>query len=855
MSENEDQPMEDANVQEEGNSKKHRASLKWFSFSETPPYLNCRLCSSMYEDAVRLPCCKNINACRACAESHLASNAKCWGANCEKEAKVEDLVDNFYLVEKVEKRKQKEVKFKEDLKTGEILKCCVCQEICKRGVVLPCCGEAACRGCAVKKITVKRGCWLEGCEKTGVSGEDLINDELLRSAIDRFKKEGVVDEDQAAELVWNKYKKKPKKRTKKKKKTSPKDKVAKENPSIELHISGIPDGTSKEDIAEAFAQFVGQSTSEVTQQENLKTATLACKQLKVINSILEQKDSIKIGDHSVKIELSEANKCDDLRLFLTGMALDTTEEDFKDFLEKYGNVKKLKMITSNNKSNLYAFVEFEAGLSVRKLVNENSVELNGEKIMVSINSIKHQTAKSIKAAVFHPMVGFKGMFLKKDEGAILELLEQFGKIEESKFFTKELDMIPANTGKLTGKERKKIMSRGEIKYKKQNSAINAISKEQIVHEGHTIFISHVAGTGSEVFKKRLAEKLAAKLKEKKASEMLHPMIEIKGIFLKKDENAILNLLEQFGKIEESKFFTRDLDKIPANAGELTGKERKRIVSRAVMRYKKQNPAITAISKEQVIHEGHTIFISHKSGTGSEAFKTKLAEKMASKLQEKETMKKVNKAMKRDSRGMGQSDFGNMAQSNLEMMMRQKMNQMMQQSSYSSGYGAYNPKYGRASGGMDSNGGGWRNDEESGGMWSRRDGGMSQNGGGMGQNGGGMSQNGGGIDMRRPSNFNQDFTSVTGMSGAKKNKHNMFDSGMSSRMGTDFDLGSSSSMSNMRGMSGGGAGFASGYGMGGGSGQGGYGFGLNYGMGVGAGGVRRGWFSQEMNPVPRKIRKY
>jgi len=967
MSGNQDEPMEDTNVQDETNNQKDeitamdenlsRRKANILRYRQLPKFLTCQVCSSMYQAAVRMPCCKK-NACRACAESHIAANNVCWNQTCGKEVLVGDLLENFALMRNVEKKAESQAKFREGLKTGAVLRCCVCQEICKRGVILPCCGTAVCRGCAVKKITVKRGCWVEGCETIGVTGEELINDELLRSAIDNYMKEGVVDEEQAIELILNKNKKRFKKKTKKtnKRKKGDMNIEKKQVSPIELYIEGIPEGTSKEDIKEVFATISsltteknGSSILEVTQDEKLKTATIACKHVRTANSILEQKDTIKIGESSLKITLSKANKCDDLRLYLTGMASDTTEEELKDFLEKYGSVKKLKMDSHKNDfSRLYAIVEFEEGLSLRKIVNENCTELNGHKIVVSLKylrsiyrllNVKNQETAEPKTAPPPPMVNIKGIFLKKDEDSILKLLEQFGKIEESKFFTKDLENIPSNAEKLTGKERKKIASRAEIRYKTNKSAINAISREQLIHEGHTLFIthvnetgstefksklagklataklalekqaamqpmvriqgiflkkdegailkllekfgkieeskffirdleeipanaeeltgkerkkitstasiryktqksvitaickkqltheghtlfiSHVNGTGSEEFKTKLVEKLAtAKLAMEKLAAM-QPMVGVQGIFLKKDEGAILKLLEKFGKIEDSKFFMRDLEEIPSNAKTLTGKERKKLASRAVIRYKKQNPAITAICTKQFVHEGHTILISHLNGSGSEAFKTKLAEKMSeTKTKPPGDLRSVagfNTAIKRDSRGMWQ----NMAQPqpSLEIRMRQKMNQMMQQwptTGYTSGYGAYNPMYGGGAGAM------------------------GQNGGGNGQIGGGMGLNGGGSSI-----FNNDFTSVTGMKGAKKgkfpNKPSRFDSGMSSqRMGTDFNLGSSSSMSSRRA-----TGYVAGYGMGGAYG-GGYGMGGGQeGFGSRQGGLGGGWFSQ------------
>merc|ERR1711997_1156946 len=72
-------------------------------------------------------------------------------------------------------------------------KCSVCEEICKRAVSMSCCGKAACRACAVKKLTAKRECWIESCSAIGKSSDELENDDLVREAIEHFKKHGEMD--------------------------------------------------------------------------------------------------------------------------------------------------------------------------------------------------------------------------------------------------------------------------------------------------------------------------------------------------------------------------------------------------------------------------------------------------------------------------------------------------------------------------------------------------------------------------------------------------------------------------------------------------------------------------------------
>jgi len=160
----------------------------------------CSICKEMCKRASKMKCCgkKAGSACRACAIKHVTGNRKCW--NCGTSANTSDVINDEELRAKVDKHHKDNKAFMEGLSTGELLKCVVCQEICKRGVTMPCCGVAACRGCATKKITGSRGCWMECCGQAGVKTEELVNDMVLREAIDGFKKDGVVNEELAREI-------------------------------------------------------------------------------------------------------------------------------------------------------------------------------------------------------------------------------------------------------------------------------------------------------------------------------------------------------------------------------------------------------------------------------------------------------------------------------------------------------------------------------------------------------------------------------------------------------------------------------------------------------------------------------
>jgi len=74
----------------------------------------------------------------------------------------------------------------------EIL-CGICDEVCKRGTRVKCCGAKACRACAVLKIVKEKKCWDEDCAKK-IGKDHLFNDLNLRKAIEHFNKNGKLTE-------------------------------------------------------------------------------------------------------------------------------------------------------------------------------------------------------------------------------------------------------------------------------------------------------------------------------------------------------------------------------------------------------------------------------------------------------------------------------------------------------------------------------------------------------------------------------------------------------------------------------------------------------------------------------------
>lgn len=183
-----------------------------------PAYVRCRVCSEVYKRAVKTPCC-GYRACRACAVKQATKIKKCWNKKCEKPLATTELENDEEQRAKVEKYQERQKKWEEGLKSGDLLKCSVCEEICKRGVSMSCCGTAACRGCAVKKLTAKRECWIETCSAIGISSDKLENDELLRTAIEHFKETGEMDLGHAKKISANRAKLNPLKKSIKKNKS------------------------------------------------------------------------------------------------------------------------------------------------------------------------------------------------------------------------------------------------------------------------------------------------------------------------------------------------------------------------------------------------------------------------------------------------------------------------------------------------------------------------------------------------------------------------------------------------------------------------------------------------------------
>jgi len=86
-------------------------------------------------------------------------------------------------------------------RTISLISCSLCKEICRRAVVLDCCGmnSLSCRSCAVKKITADRSCWICGRQDVSLD-KDVINCQQLREACEEFRDRGKLSDDIMEEL-------------------------------------------------------------------------------------------------------------------------------------------------------------------------------------------------------------------------------------------------------------------------------------------------------------------------------------------------------------------------------------------------------------------------------------------------------------------------------------------------------------------------------------------------------------------------------------------------------------------------------------------------------------------------------
>jgi len=72
------------------------------------------------------------------------------------------------------------------------LQCCLCGNLCRKGMRVACSSTAVCWGCAVKKITSTHVCWQCG-QKNITTDNHLVRDQMLRSFVEQFVSTGKID--------------------------------------------------------------------------------------------------------------------------------------------------------------------------------------------------------------------------------------------------------------------------------------------------------------------------------------------------------------------------------------------------------------------------------------------------------------------------------------------------------------------------------------------------------------------------------------------------------------------------------------------------------------------------------------
>jgi len=72
------------------------------------------------------------------------------------------------------------------------LQCCLCGNLCRKGMRVACSSTAVCWGCAVKKITSTHVCWQ--CGQPNITTDShLVRDQVLRSFVEQFVRTGKLD--------------------------------------------------------------------------------------------------------------------------------------------------------------------------------------------------------------------------------------------------------------------------------------------------------------------------------------------------------------------------------------------------------------------------------------------------------------------------------------------------------------------------------------------------------------------------------------------------------------------------------------------------------------------------------------
>jgi len=489
---------------------------------------------------------------------------------------------------KIEKCEKKKIQYEEDLVTGKFVKCCLCEAICKRGVTMPCCGSAACRGCAVKKITVKRGCWIEDCGKPGVTSEELVNDEELREAVKYFQENGTLTNDLVRSMM--------EKKNLLRKKSKGKILIAKKNlpgkPQFTLLIANIPRGTNPEELNDFLGKFGNVSGVEI-KNENITTTLITVETVDSANTILHE--DLIFNDQKLRVEFNLKRNPGEYVLWVDKLEEGTSEEDFEKFLMKYGEVKEIKNFNEKNmKGGSQTLAIMKSPLGTKRILDDvKNLTINEKKVLIKLarrqpvfnrKPREDPKPKPVAKPVDNTKVLIvKGFFKKEDEEELLKLLGKFGKISDSK-------LKPSRIGLEGKKKGKEIPGSGEITFVKPGSVKAMCEKGELEFLGNTIKMRQ---KGQQIESPAKAINDAS-------------ILVIKCDFNKDQEDDLLQLLAKFGKITDSKLKpTRIVDE---------GKKKgKKIFGSGVVTYAKPGSVKTLTERGQLDFKGTTIQMKQKGG--------------------------------------------------------------------------------------------------------------------------------------------------------------------------------------------------------------------------------------------------
>jgi len=479
----------------------------------------------------------------------------------------------------------------EDLLSGKFLRCAVCEEICQRGVSMPCCASVACRGCAVKKIAVKRGCWVEGCQKTGITSEDLVNDEDLREAVKYFRENGTMTSEQAKKRITKKISLMKKYSVRKKPKS--KNPIANEIilPHFKLLISNFPIGTTADELKECLGKYGTVNDVEI-KNENATSTFVTATTVDCANNILHQ--DIVFKDMKLRVEFK--GNTDEYVLLVDELEEGTTQEDLENLLLKYGEVKEIKNFdkkTGDESSKI--LVIMTSPLGTRRIMDDvKNLTINAKKVLVKLASQqpgikpREETMKPNLAVAktddIAKILLIKGPFKKEEEEELVKLLEKYGRISDSKLNPSRIGAEGKNKGKT-------IPGSGVITFAKPGSVKTLADMGEILFRGNTM---------------KMRRKGQQPIQPKGGAEDANILV-IKGDFKKQQEEDLLQMLAKFGKITGSNLNPSRISEGEKNKG-------KKIVGSGSITFAKPGSVKTLAAKGQLEFKGQTIKMKQKGGS-------------------------------------------------------------------------------------------------------------------------------------------------------------------------------------------------------------------------------------------------